>query len=326
MFKAYVYVVRKKEYLKKQESVYEVGFCSGEGHSTYQTLCNVDKHSEVILIQQMDNEVSTLQQVQIREVLRSSFAKHESNSQCYIADPWALRSVIHSATTAKSGTSFTEKFGSIESKEQVGYIYLVRLKNEGNNTYKVGMTRQSPSTYIHRLSAYRNKEIVLVSQADRFMVFAYEQMIISNFNSTFLSAGGKEYFEGDWQKMVDVIHSVLLGPLLPPKNLNIHLPEFGIIQSPNTDRQKLVGYFLVRYLPTIKAAHFQITQPDLRDEFHKSMETLVKWSDHEVDDRIHNYIMSFETRGVELRMGFPFPYHTYVISVCNLLWSIKGSW
>jgi hypothetical protein len=94
--------------------------------------------------------------------------------------------------------------------KKLGYLYLLREREfleRDEATYKVGMTRQAPENFIHRLRAYkRGSELVLVEQCAAAAAPALEREVLAEFARRFRRHGdGTEFFVGDPAEMRDVI-------------------------------------------------------------------------------------------------------------------------
>lgn len=96
----------------------------------------------------------------------------------------------------------------------LGYIYLLREREffkTKENVYKVGRTIQKGTSLIlDRLKAYKKgSELVLIRQVPCDNVVQIETLIVKEFQKNFTQHNdGREYFIGDVNKMVDIIHNI----------------------------------------------------------------------------------------------------------------------
>lgn len=107
-----------------------------------------------------------------------------------------------------------------------GYIYLIMM---ADGVYKVGRTQQDYGTHLKRLKSYPpDSQIVYVSKVQGDVV-SIEGEIIGMFRSEFVKhIRGNEYFTGDENRMVDIIHGVTT--VKPATRLEKH-PLKRFIQS-----------------------------------------------------------------------------------------------
>ena len=322
----YVYIVRDERYIRAKQAAYYVGFSRCQGLSARDILDIFPSKTEIVLVQQLDEEFTALHQARITDAINGLFPMHPDGGGAYIADPWAIRSVIHSTTSKKESLAFTEKLGSTEPGSRLGYIYLLRLTGPfDQGVYKVGKTEEKGGSTlrIKRLLSYKSKEIVLIAQVNNGTLSETEDAIKEWFQGSFETAYGTEHFYGNWKNMVTTVNNYVLSCLVPFEGTFANqLPDVELPDLPNTP-QLTIANFIVRYIKKMDKPHFQVSHPTLRDEFRKEMKSIVNWSNHESEDRIYNYIMGFENKGCQLRLGFPSSYHTFVISSHKLLYSIQ---
>jgi hypothetical protein len=107
-----------------------------------------------------------------------------------------------------------------------GYIYLIMM---ADGVYKVGRTQQDYGTHLKRLKSYPpDSQIVYVRKVQGDVV-SIEGEIIGMFRSEFVKhIRGNEYFTGDENRMVDIIHGVT--SVKPATRLEKH-PLKRFIQS-----------------------------------------------------------------------------------------------
>ncbi len=84
----------------------------------------------------------------------------------------------------------------MESIDNIGYIYLIKIYPFDENIYKIGKTKDDIKT---RLSAYKRYKIILIFPFNKSIVDSIELNIIKLFKSKFKQCNeiGNEYFNGN---------------------------------------------------------------------------------------------------------------------------------
>jgi len=117
----------------------------------------------------------------------------------------------HNTNTIEENNEDTPK---VFDGDCLGYIYLLREREffrTKENVYKVGRTIQKGTSLIlDRLKAYKKgSELVLIRQVPCDNIVQIETSIVKEFQKNFTQHNdGREYFIGDVNKMVDIIHEI----------------------------------------------------------------------------------------------------------------------
>lgn len=109
----------------------------------------------------------------------------------------------------------------IQKEIVYNYIYLIRPKENVKhceNIYKVGQTKTLDSN-IPRISSYgKGSELIAIIRCVDSLKL--EQDILQKFNKTFKKyIFGNEYFVGDYQKMLKIIHDTIYNEYLDNKKI-----------------------------------------------------------------------------------------------------------
>lgn len=311
----YVYIVREPEYVQSKQAVYTLGFYVGLETKTGGILTRFSPQSEVILVRELNESSYWDDRELIISTVNQLFPKLKGCDRTFVADSWALQSVVHSILTKKKYIVFSGKWGIPASKsEKPGYLYLVRQRTtSGEIYYKVGVTHQSAAIQIRRFTTYRDYDVVMVIQTDRYAAQGNELEIIDIFKKEFTLYKGVEWFLGDWSKMVTIIEEVVLGPFKPS---TVAPTKFAPLEI--TLDSCDIGEFLYKFFgTTLKVVC--VSLPTLQDYYRRAIASIRCMSEHEATDRIHNFLMgNFEGNGAEITMAGPSPYHRYDINTATL--------
>ena len=88
-----------------------------------------------------------------------------------------------------------------------GYIYLVMM---ADGVHKVGRTVQEHGTHLKRLKNYPADSVIVYVRKVQFDVLSLENHIIELFMNEFgKHPRGHEYFVGDENRMIEIIHQVV---------------------------------------------------------------------------------------------------------------------
>lgn len=107
-----------------------------------------------------------------------------------------------------------------------GYIYMIMM---ADGVYKVGRTQQDHGTYLKRLKSYPPDSQIVYIRRVQGDVMIIEAEIIEIFRNEFgKHPRGNEYFKGDENRMIEIIHELVS---IPPQTRMDNHPLKRFIQS-----------------------------------------------------------------------------------------------
>lgn len=178
------------QFINEDVDVYEGNTGGKELYESYESFCERNSYAKFC------NRIFS------QEMVERGFTKTER----------ACRKVFYNCGL-KSKPISVEEEPITDPETKVSYIYLIREREflkRGEPIYKVGRTTQQPDSRIARFDAYKKgSELILLVQCRNDKVVAIETEIKHMFKIVFKSnSDGTEYFDGEPDKMSDIIYEI----------------------------------------------------------------------------------------------------------------------
>ena len=215
---AYASIVRPACWVLKERPSYLVK-CGHErtGLTTYEYVDHLGADTEIVLFVQVDaTRVS-----EINQSIIYVFSKYFTGSNGrYEGDVGAMVYALSSIVTNKPVDSFTVQSLPYSAKCE-SYMYLLKLPHE-NGQIKIGVTmHMTPSKRadIKRVNSYKDREILLVLQVHRSVMWRVETRLVERFVGQYRQNKREYFIDGDRDSMLEDIFEMVAYHAVPHINL-----------------------------------------------------------------------------------------------------------